>query len=84
MTLGNKTGIYAQGTSYTVKHVLNAVKGSILTHMDGCMDVEAGSAEWAAALPKTGYNKMPNLQGGPKNLSEASQSLYSFPEYNTS
>lgn len=48
------------------------------------MDVEAGSAEWAAALPKTGYNKMPNLQGGPKNLSEASQSLYSFPEYNTS
>lgn len=54
MTLGNKTGIYAQGTSYTVKHVLNAVKGSILTHMDGCMDVEAGSAEWAAALPKTG------------------------------
>lgn len=54
MTLGNKTGIYAQGTRYTVKHVLNAVKGSILTHMDGCMDVEAGSAEWAAALPKTG------------------------------
>lgn len=33
---------------------------------------------------RRGYNNMPNLQEGPKNLSEASQSLYSFPEYNTS